>query len=167
LSVDGVEQNELLPDQLFRMFEKAAPEHLETSEQAGHLTYRGRHRGYTRLPQPVVHERRFVLSRIERLLTVADVLSGDGTHRIHWHFHFAPGVELSSAPDGSVRARAGSVALTMTMPAALQPTIREAWYSPSYGVRFPCRCLEFDVETQIHGRIEFLWRFTSSLERVA
>jgi hypothetical protein len=167
LSIDDVEQNELVPDQLFRLFEKAAPEHLEVAEQDDHLVYRGRHHGYARLSQPLVHERVFTLSRTGGLLTVVDVLSGEGTHRIRWHFHFAPGVEVSTAPDGSVRARGGAVALTMTVPAGLQPTVRAAWYSPSYGVRVPCSCVDFDAETRIQGRHEYVWRFTSSTERIA
>lgn len=165
LSIDGVEQNELVPDQLFRLFEKAVPKHLETAEDRERLIYRGRHHGYSRLPQPVLHERTFTLSRTERLLTIVDVLSGEGTHRIHWHFHFAPGVEASIAPDGSLSARAGGVALTMTVPDGLQPTVRAAWYSPSYGVRIACCCLDVDVEARIHGREEYVWRLASSTER--
>ena len=167
LSIDDVEQNELQPDQLFRLFEKARPEHLEAAEQGDCLTYRGRHHGYARLPQPVMHERRFSLCRATRKLTINDVISGEGAHRIHWHFHFAPGVELSIAPDGSVRAHAGAVTLTMTIPAGLRATVGDAWYSPSYGVRVPCRRLDLDVETRIQGGAEYRWRLISSVERVA
>ena len=55
------EQNEIRPEWLFRMFEKADPEHLDRRNDGRPLEYRGRHRGYARLPQPVVHERTFTL----------------------------------------------------------------------------------------------------------
>ncbi|HET6956532.1 MAG TPA: alginate lyase family protein [Vicinamibacterales bacterium] len=165
LSIDGEEQNELIPDQLFRLFEKAAPEHLEICRQSEGLTYRGRHRGYTRLPQPIVHERMFTWSWRDDSLTIADVLYGEGAHRIRWHFHFAPGVEVLLAPDGSVQARGGNVTLGLATPAGLQATVCDAWYSPSYGVRSACRALEFEIEAAIPGRAEYLWRLTPSTDR--
>ncbi len=79
LSIDGEEQNEIRPEWLFRMFEKADPEHLEVDRADGDcMRYRGRHHGYTRLPQPVVHERTFTFSRQRRVLTIGDVLRGSG-----------------------------------------------------------------------------------------
>ena len=152
-----MEQNELLPNELFRLFEKAAPEHLEAAEHGHHLTYRGRHRGYARLPQPVVHERGFTLSRTERLLTIVDVLAGEGTHRIRWHFHFAPGVEASIAPGGDIEIHAGTATLSMTIPAGARATLGAAWYSPSYGVRLACACLDLEIEERIDGRREYMF----------
>jgi hypothetical protein len=155
LSVDGEEQNELRPDFLFRMFEQANPEHLEIVEQRDSLGYRGRHRGYARFPQPVVHERSFTLSRLDGMLTIADVLHGEGTHRIRWHFHFAPGVDVSIASDGSIAILPGTAAMAMSVPAGLQPTVGSAWYSPSYGVRRACRCLDFEIEQALAGSCEY------------
>jgi heparinase II/III-like protein len=161
LGLDGVEQNDLVPEYLFRLFEKGVPEHLEVEEQSDSLRYRGRHHGYTRLPQPVVHERTFTLSRLDSVLTIADVLHGQGAHRMCWHFHFAPGVEVSAAPSGSIDIHAGATLLAMTGPAGLRPTLGRAWYSPSYGVRLPCACLDFETEDRVDGRREYMFRITS------
>ena len=155
LRIDGEEQNRLRPDWLFRMFEQANPEHLEVQELGHCMRYRGRHHGFARFPEPVVHERTLTLSRPDRVLTIADVLRGRGLHRIDWHFHFSPGVDVSIASNGSVTIRPGSAALTMSVPLGLRPTLSTGWYSPSYGVRRPCQCLDFAVEERCDGEREY------------
>lgn len=158
VSVDAEEQNELRPDWLFRMFEQANPEHLEAVEQGDFLRYRGRHHGYARLPEPVVHERTLTLSRLDGALTIADTLQGRGTHRLRWHFHFAPGIEVSIASSDAIEIRAGARVLEMIVPPALRPTLAAAWYSPSYGVRTPCVCLDFEIEARVAGEHEYVFR---------
>jgi len=130
VSIDGEEQNELRPQWLFRMFEKANPEHLDVDEQDGCLRYRGRHRGFTRLPKPVVHERTFTLARGDGALTITDALTGEGTHRLRWHFHFAPGVVVSPTAADCLLIQSGALALQLKMPITLQSTL-------ATGVRTP------------------------------
>jgi uncharacterized heparinase superfamily protein len=160
VSIDGEEQNEFKPDWLFRMFEKAVPEHVSVVESADAIEYRGRHNGYARLPDPVVHDRTFTLSPVTGLLTIVDRFEGRGPHRLRWHFHFAPGVEVVSAGGGRFDVCAGQSRITMIADAALQPTIVPAWYSSSYGVRIHCTALEFDVATSIDGRREYRFQIT-------
>jgi len=159
LSVGGEEQNELRPDWLFRMFEKASPEHLEVGERSDYLRYRGRHHGFARLPQPVVHERTFTLPRLDGAVTITDVLQGQGTYRVRWHFHFAPQVEVSIAGPGQFAIRSVATILTMSGPAALLPTVSPAWYSPSYGVRLPCVALDLEADEALDGRREYVFQF--------
>ena len=71
LIIDDEEQNEFKPEWLFRMFESANPEHLEFVVDADAIRYRGRHNGYARLPQPVVHERSFELEHGSGVLQIA------------------------------------------------------------------------------------------------
>jgi hypothetical protein len=158
MSVGGEEQNELRPGFLFRMFEQANPQHLEIDEHSDCLKYRGCHRGYARFPEPVVHERTFALSRSDGAVTIVDVLTGSGVHRFRWHFHLAPGVEVLSTVSGCVDIRFGGALLRMTTPEGLRGTAGPAWYSPSYGVRIACVCLDFEIEDQLRGRREFTWR---------
>jgi hypothetical protein len=154
LRVDGEEQNELRPDWLFRMFEQANPELLDVQEEGGCMRYRGRHHGFARFAEPVVHERTLTFSP-DGVLTIGDVLRGQGTHRIDWHFHFSPGVEVSIAPNGSVTIHPGTATLKMSVPMGLRPTLSAGWYSPSYGVRLPCQCLDFAVEERCDGEREY------------
>jgi hypothetical protein len=158
LSIDGEEQNEINPEWLFRMFEKSSPEHLEVEQHEDVLRYRGRHHGYSRLPQPVVHERTFTLARRDGAVTMLDVLTGSGIHRLRWHFHCAPGVEVQAAASGPFDIRLGDLVVQLTPPAGLGGTVGPAWYSPSYGVRMPCVCLDFEVADHLQGRREFTWQ---------
>lgn len=158
VSIDGAEQNELRSDWLFRMFETASPEHLDVEDAPDYLRYRGRHRGYARLSAPVVHERTFTLSRQDGSVTIVDALSGEGAHRIRWHFHFAPGIEISAVQDDRLTIKAGALTLHLIAPAALRHTLGSAWYSPSYGVRYPCACLDSEIDDRIGGHREYIWR---------
>ena len=152
VSIDGEEQNEFRPEWLFRMFEHSNPEHLEVDDIGECMTYRGRHGGYTRLPQPIVVERRFTLSRRDGGLAITDVLDGTGTHRIRWHFHFAPKVEVTIARADCIEIQAGATVLGMSVPPSLRPTLATAWYSPSYGARTPCVGLDLEIEERLDGR---------------
>jgi hypothetical protein len=145
VAVDGTEQNEFKPEWLFRMFEKAAPEHVAMHAGAETLEYRGRHDGYTRLSQPLVHERAFAWSRTTGMLTLVDTFDGTGSHRLRWHFHFAPGVEVRVGAPATLDVQVGATLLRLTHPADLAPAITPAWYSPSYGVRRPCAAVDFET----------------------
>lgn len=157
LSVDGVEQNELRPEWLFRLFEQAHPEHLRVGDEP-RLEYTGRHVGYRRLPQPVIHTRRFGLDA--STLVVEDVVDGAGRHTLRWHFHFDPGVEISSGADtGTFAIRSARTAITLAPPPELTAQLTSGWYSPSYGVRHECRALDFAAVVDLDVRRAFTFRF--------
>lgn len=158
VTIDEHEQNDIRPEWLFRMFEKASPEHLVVRDHGDALEYRGRHQGYTRLPEPVVHERTFRLVRSDGSVVIADVLEGSGTHSIQWHFHFAPGVAIEAAEANRIDISASSVRLRLTLPPGLTPSIVPGWYSPSYGVRLRCMALDLRTVERISGRREFTFQ---------
>jgi len=161
IEIDGEEQNELRADWLFRLFERVSPEHLDVREQDAVWTYRGRHKGYTRLADPVVHERTFSFSIADHALTIADVLDGRGLHQIRWYFHFAPGVRVSQAGDSLLDIVVGARSLQMHVPAALTMTCSAGWYSPSYGVRVPAAVLSLELEQRLDGRHEYVFRIAA------
>jgi len=162
LTVDGQEQNELRAGFLFRVWEKAHPKHLIVRQRSTLVSYRGRHVGYKRLAEPVVHERTYILSRSDCTLTIVDVLKGHGTHRLRWHFHFAPGVQLSNGLHQRLAIRAGAVALEMSVPDGFRPSLGESWYSPSYGVRARCACADVEVEHRLNGKNEYVFKVRPS-----
>lgn len=152
LMVDGVEQNEVNPEWIFRMFEKADPIHLEFAERGGKVHYRGRHTGYERLDRPVTHERAFAFDPITGVLEISDELSGEGDHALEWFFHAAPGVMLEIEAPGRVRVKAGDVALVLTHDARLSAAIEESWVSPSYGVKHPSKRVKLSWSGELGGR---------------
>jgi uncharacterized heparinase superfamily protein len=162
IGIDDVEQNEMRPTWLFRMFEKASPEHVHVREERGAIEYRGRHRGYARLPEPIVHERTFTVPAAGEALTIVDALEGRGTHRLRWHFHFAPEVKVGMSAEDTVDIAAQRVRLTMTIPSGLSAAISSGWYSPSYGKRVPCNVLDLEVVASIANRREYTFQLTRS-----
>jgi len=152
--LDDVEQNEFKPEWLFRMFEQAHPEHVAVRESASTLEYVGRHSGYRRLSEGVVHVRRFALDRATSVLTLVDRFEGRGRHRARWHFHCAPGATVEAAP-GIVTVSAGPINVQLRVPPTLDVSVYEAWYSPSYGVRVACRAFDLTAVIEIQHHAEY------------
>ena len=156
LQIDGVEQNELKPEWIFRLFESSLAEHVRFDEDAHALSYTGRHHGYERLPEPVLHERTLRLSKADGSMVVIDRVAGAGMHQFRWHFHLSPGVGAERR-DGGVLLVAGDRAWRLSHPDTLGVVIGTAAYSPSYGVKLPCVAIEFEIRTAIDG--ERRWEF--------
>jgi uncharacterized heparinase superfamily protein len=159
LMVDGVEQNEINPEWIFRVFEKAFPETLEHRMTGEAFVYHGRHIGYTRLEHPVVHERRFELIYANGTLSITDRIEGNGPHELRCHFHLAPAVGVKLEHDGaSLFQKPSGVHWRLSIPVTVQICSSLAWYSPSYGVRIPCHAIE--LKTEIDLSKEATWNFT-------
>jgi hypothetical protein len=154
LMIDDVEQNEFNPEWLFRLFEKADPEHLAFEVAGDHVLYRGRHGGYRRLPRPVVHERTFRFDLSDGRLEIEDRLEGEGDHALCWRFHLAPGVHAAVAAPGRLRlSRPDRPALALAFDPRLAPSIVDAWQSPSYGVRAPVQAIALARRAAIDGAL--------------
>jgi len=149
LRVDGIEQNDIRPDFLFRMFETSAVEHLAFVDTAEYSEYRGRHSGYERLPSPLTHERSFRLAKPDAALLIVDRLTGAGIHTLSWHFHVAPGVDVESGQRGEWVLVTVAGRWSLRADAMLSAAVSDAWYSPSYGVRQPCRAIDFTVDADV------------------
>ena len=150
LCIDGVEQNELNPEWLFRLVENANAETVEFEINDHYYEYVGRHSGYDRLENPVIHERRFRLIRETWSLMILDQLSGSGSHTLNWHFHAAPGVKLSNSGGDRLLIESASVSYVLRYPDALECKIDDEWYSPSYGVRQPCQAANLKHKTTLN-----------------
>ena len=146
------------PEWIFRLFETSNPEHLSFVDTASLVEYSGRHHGYERLSQPVVHERTLRLSKPDGALTIVDHVTGRGEHSLRWHFHLAPGVDAVEAGPGLVELLARGRRWTLCAPTHLQPTLGVGSYSPSYGVKVPCRTIDFDGRVRLDGT--HTWRFS-------
>src|SRR5206468_11324094 len=122
---------------------------------AGGGEYCGRHSGYARLRHPLMHERTFWLDDAGALV-IHDVLESHGPHRLRWHFHFAPGVQIDrdhgSGHISIAPFRTGSAGLVLIAAAGLESHVIPAWYSPSYGVRVQCTAVEFSSDQLMTGR---------------
>ena len=158
MAIDGVEQNDMRPEWLFRLFETSHAEHVEVGEHGDALEYTGRHRGYARLPEPVTHTRHFRLR--QRTLTVTDLVDGAGPHVLRWHFHFDSHVDVTPNEAGIFELRVGAVTVRLAAPLGLSCDVVPAWQSPSYGVRVPCRALNLETTAQLESGVPREYSFT-------
>lgn len=144
VQVDEVEQNEINPAWLFRMFEKADPVHLAFEANVAQVRYEGRHTGYVRAVPGAVHERSFTLDRGTGALAIDDRIDVPSAHTLTWRFHLDPGVEAQEQGPGTLLLRhaALGVVCRLAYPPQLQARVAPAWYSPSYGVREPSNTVE-------------------------
>lgn len=151
LRIDSTEQNELQSDYLFRLFEKAEPEHICFDDAGEWVEYRGLHKGYQRLESPVIHERRFRFHKESGLLMILDVVKGDGEHLLEWHFHFDPAIGITEESEGRFSLNHTHCKFQLITPKNLGSIISSAYYSPSYGVRIPCKALDFQQKIDLNG----------------
>jgi hypothetical protein len=159
VQIDSVEQNEMRAEWLFRLFETAKAEHVSFEERADAVEYVGRHHGYERLSDPVVHERKVSLQG-SNALRIVDRFSGGADHDLRWHFHLAPGVDARVAGEDDPQTLVLSVSgrrWHFTIPRGLQVSIESAWYSPSYGVKVPCMAINLSTRTRLDA--DRRWEF--------
>jgi uncharacterized heparinase superfamily protein len=158
VQIDGVEQNDLRPEWLFRLFETANAQHVSFADRTDASEYVGRHHGYERLPDPVTHERVVRLQKASGSVHVVDRLRGRGEHDVRWHFHLAPGVDAVQADATALALSAQGRRWTLHCPAGLQASIEPAAYSPSYGVKVPCLAVTLSARVALEG--ERAWEFS-------
>lgn len=142
IQVDGEEINPF-PEEAFRLIPADRPRTLRW--RAGrHYTYlSAEHRGYHRLPAPLVHRRRFLLNHREGSFTLEDHLEGKGRHRFQASFHLPPGWDAQLDDGGwSARQTHGEAGLKFRWKRAPEGhaiRVDEDLHSPSYGVTLPAR----------------------------
>jgi uncharacterized heparinase superfamily protein len=125
VEVDGVDQCELWGDFRAAFLPAVTADAPETAGDV--VVVRGRHDGYRRLPDPVVHERAFVWWSAFGL-AIVDRLHAQTPHAVASRLHLAPGV----VPDAALRiGRHQAVALGRDS----SPEVTSGWYAPFLGRR--------------------------------
>lgn len=155
VTVDDVEQNEMRPEWIFRMFESGTPEHLHFEDDGNTIRYAGKHVGYNRLDESVTHYREFKYLKYDNVLLVRDRFEGSGAHVLKWHFHCAPEVRPFSSNGSTVWLGHGSDNLyALVAPSGMPSRIQSEWYSPSYGARVRCSAVEFTQPVDLLDPVE-------------
>jgi hypothetical protein len=162
LQVDDVEQHDFKPEWLFRMFAAGVPSHQEFHADDRVASYQGTFDGYRRLPEPLLHERRFAFDFAARRLVIRDTLTGTGEHSLRWRFHCAPGVSVT-VEERTIRLESAAGFWTLECPADVEPRVERGWYSPSYGVRTPCAVVTAAATARIEGSAQWTFRIRPRL----
>ncbi len=158
LMIDGTDQNEVNPEWLFRLIERADPSHVKFSETPECVEYVGNHTGYEVLPQPLRHERLFRLWKSSNILMVQDKLSGEGCHALQWNFHLDPEVQIHQTEENLYLVETSDLSFWFGWHGKEQePTgcITQAWYSPSYGIKKPAASIEINLNIDIGHHSQF------------
>lgn len=112
--------------------------------------FAGRHDGYTRLPDPVVHSRMIFHLRGEYWL-VRDVVEGKAVHDLEISWHFGSDL-LLSASEEEARISSASGALMVMLGASASPwalVADERYVSPAYGEKHTAPVSVFRTRTQL------------------
>jgi hypothetical protein len=107
---------------------------------------KARHDGYTRLTNPVIHERTIVWFD-KKNIAIKDEFNGEGFHEFELNFHFHPDVTIS---EGEVWFQAENQGAKIFITYLEDNKFRSfkglerpifGWYSPAYGIKTPCSVL--------------------------
>ena len=162
IMIDGENQSELRGAFLWARPATAHCLAWQPSENGG--TVAGRHDGYTRLSEPVVHSRTITLDGVRRVVTVRDDLTGRGVHDVQLNLHFAEDCVVTPRDGQTYDVNTGAGMVT----AHLDPCLDVArvhgpeapiggWVSRGYHHKVPATTLVGRV--QMHERLTVVCRF--------
>ena len=139
LEIDGLSQAD--PDGTFAW--RSLPEvGVETWARGRSFHFfSGKHDGYSRLSQPIVHRRWIFQSEPSQWL-IRDRAEGVGIHNFAINWHFAPGHQLT-AGDGRITAKndQGQQVIMLLSDDNWHSEIAQGWASPVYGIKQPAEIL--------------------------
>jgi hypothetical protein len=156
---EGAEPNEFKPEWLFRMFERATPEHVAYAAGDGAFHYTGRHRGFADAGLIVTRTFEWNPGR----LSLHDVVEGsrDAELTLVWRFQLAPDVRGAlDAQDCLLRS--GDVCVRLACPRDLVVAVEAGSFSPSYGVRVPSTQIVCRAATVMPGRRDWTITLTAA-----
>ncbi|MBI3406099.1 MAG: alginate lyase family protein, partial [Acidobacteria bacterium] len=121
------------------------------------------HKGYTRLPQPVIHRRSVVFIKPEYWI-ISDEFLGKGEHALETLFHFSPRTKLEQRHgDWLATNRNSRFLLVPPLCSGLEvrvvsgeETPIQGWYSEDYGHRTPAPVLEAKSRVKLPARFHWL-----------
>ncbi len=92
------------------------------------------HAGYTRLTDPVVHERSFAFDKTSGTLEVTDTLRGQAEHTLELSLHLHPSVQVESQNNNAYILRRDGRRYRISITGG-SCDVSDGWFSPSYGVK--------------------------------
>ena len=144
--LDGVEINSFIaPENLWQLANDAVPYTLEWSADAQRDVWSGGHRGYAKLRDPIIVERRIVLEHGAHSLSITDRFTGNGGHEIAIPLQLAPGIEIESSSASSCVLRRGRARFRIDWSSDVSWILvpMQSEISPSYGVSLVINRLEW------------------------
>lgn len=94
VTIDGKSQNHICREDLWDFRRDAIPDVLRWISDNDSDFITAVHDGYTRLQDPVFHERTIIFNKIQEKWTIKDFFKGKGCHTYEWFFHFDAGIDF-------------------------------------------------------------------------
>jgi hypothetical protein len=148
ITIDGFDQS--VPAGNFMWSQHATAEVLRVHEDLASAVVSGRHDGYGRLSDPVIHERTVLVDAVREEVVVTDVLRCRGEHDFDLRWHISELCDLQFSGDRVTLSREKtSVHVQCTGPHSGPTLLRGSiappagWVSRRFGVREPCPTLSF------------------------
>ena len=156
--VDGEEINPL-PADPFSLPGNDAPTIRRFVSRQGFDLVEAEHRGYMRLPDPVLHRRVLLLNKKTRRFVIEDLLIGTTGHRLEWFFHLSPGCAVVlDAARRIARCRSGALTFAIeptSAPEGMSASIEAGEYSPGYGRLQETRVIRFAWRGELPMTVRF------------
>lgn len=94
VTVDGESQNNIHKEELWDFSRDAIPKVLNWVSNNDLDLVTAVHNGYSRLQNPVIHQRSFIFDKINEKWLIKDTFTGEGCHSFEWFFHFDVGIDF-------------------------------------------------------------------------
>jgi hypothetical protein len=131
--IDGEEQNRFIDNELFVMRNDAKAKCSKWEIGDTKDIFIGEHYGYTRLKNPVIHNRKINFDKINGEIEITDIFSGKGEHDLEWNFILFPGISEK------IRIISGDI----------QVQKKHCFYSPEYGVKVDTEKICFKLKKKM------------------
>lgn len=144
LRVDGLDQS--VQGGRFMWTRKAESSVLEQPDMHDPFVFRGRHDGYSRLDDPMIHTRSIQYASSTNKLVVVDAIAGTSEHLFEQFWHVAPSVAVTVVSKSKLRlsGRCFIVDMEIDDHLAVVDVLRASadpvagWYSSAYEQLEPC-----------------------------
>ncbi|MBM4399727.1 MAG: alginate lyase family protein [Candidatus Cloacimonetes bacterium] len=147
MTVDRQNQNRLQREQLWDFPEDAKPNTIMWKDDSNCVTFIGEHSGYSKLKDPVIHQRKVQYDKTERYFSIADYAIGKGKHHYQLYFHFDNDIELQIS-DNSVKTMSpDNIDIELKFNCSESITIKclEELVSKAYGSATKAKMIEVDT----------------------
>jgi len=138
VEIDGVEQNTTDEAVPFVIGDEAHPRVRGWESDPETDVVIAEHGGYQRLAEPLTHRRTVRFEKDRRYWTVKDEFTGMGTHDLAFRFHFAPELEVSVRPEGTIEVCDkinGARLMIVASGLAAEPILESRFSSRDYGAK--------------------------------
>lgn len=135
--------------------DRANAEALHWRDEPQRVEICGRHDGYTRLADPLVHTRRLCLDKSERELLIDDSFDCKSQHTIRRYFHLSEHCSVNQVDEQTVLISRSTIKLSLVSESgkieivSATDTQQLGWVSTGYHVRRPSNCIV--ITNEIRG----------------